>query len=335
MVEGKRKVILDVDTGTDDATAIILAALAPKIELLGITTVWGNLPLSVTTEQTLMITELMKKDIPVYVGCPGPIARGLYPQAHKEHRRVAVDAKGKEYGYHDLFQLPRPLAQAQRQHGVDYIVETCRTSREKITLVAAGPLTNIGMALRIAPDIVKNIREVVVMGGGITQSNSTLCAEGNIFRDPEAAEILLKSGAPATFITLDATHRAALPVEYVDRCRGLGNPVGDFFAEILRQRIRVYNALQPLWRGDIAPIHDALCVAYLLDPAVIPDMRRVHLNVCLDHGNGAGAFLIDTRYYHLKENANVAYDGSWERFGEVVMDTLEKAEGLFWKGEEK
>lgn len=333
MAEQKRKVILDVDTGTDDATAIILALLSPEIELLGITTVWGNLPLPITTEQTLMIVELMKKRTPVYAGCPGPMVRELYPQAHTEHVRIAKDEKGESFGYHDPFRLPKPKAAAQSQHAVEYIIETCRTSQEKVTLVAVGPLTNIGMALRIAPDVVENIREIVVMGGGITQSNSTLCAEGNIFHDPEAAELLLRSGADVTFITLDATHRAALPVEYVEKCQGLGNPVGDFFADILRQRIRVYNKLQPLWRRDIAPIHDALCIAYLLDPAVIPDMRRVHLSVCLDHGNGAGAFLVDTRHFHLPENAAVAYDGSWEKFGELVITALQRTKTLFDGGE--
>lgn len=162
------------------------------------------------------------------------------------------------------------------------------------------------------------------MGGGIRESNSTLCAEGNIFRDPEAAEIVLHSGAKVTFIPLDATHRAALPSEYIGMCRDVGSPIGDFFAEMLQQRIRAYNAMQPLWRLDIAPIHDALCIAYLIDPAVIADMRQVHLRVCLDRGEGAGAFLIDNRHFHRLENARVAYDADSGRFGEIVMGLLNK-----------
>lgn len=327
----RRKVILDVDTGTDDATAIILAMLSDRVELMGLTTVWGNKPLPDTTEQTLMIVELMGSGVPVYAGCPGPMVRGLYPQAHIEHKRVAKDEKGNSFGYHDDFKLPKPQLTVQKEHAVRYLIDACRQAKEKITLVAVGPLTNVGTALRIAPDIVEHIEEIVVMGGGIHQSNSTLCAEGNIFHDPEAAEIVVRSGALVTFITLDATHRAALPKEYIEKCEALGNPVGDFFAEILRQRIRVYNVLQPLWRPDIAPIHDAVCIAYLTDPTVIPDMRKVHLSVCLDHGNGAGAFLIDTRHFHLPENATVAYDGSWEAFGRVVMDTLSRTKEMSWE----
>lgn len=278
-----------------------------------------------------MIVELMGSTVPVYAGCPGPMVRGLYPQAHLEHERVARDENGNTFGYHDDFKLPKPQLAAQKKHAVRYIIDTCRQMNEKITLVAVGPLTNIGTALRIAPDIADCMEEIVVMGGGINQSNSTLCAEGNIFHDPEAAEIVVRSGAKVTFITLDATHRAALPKEYIEKCEALKNPVGDFFAEILRQRIRVYNALQPLWRPDIAPIHDAVCIAYLTDPSVVTDKRSVHLSICLDHGNGAGAFLIDNRKVHLPENAEVAYDGSWEAFGRVVMEILSRTEDMSWK----
>ncbi len=162
------------------------------------------------------------------------------------------------------------------------------------------------------------------MGGGVDQSNMTPTAEANIYHDPEAAQIIVESGVKTTWVTLDATHKAALPKEYVGYCRELNSPIGDFFADMLVERIRVYNLLQPLWTKDIAPIHDAMCIAYLVDPAVFDDLRFVHLDISLDHGAGAGTFLVDHRNFHLPSNAYVTYSGDQKRFGEIIMDILRK-----------
>lgn len=326
MEYNKRKIILDVDTGTDDATAIILAALSDKVDLIGITTVWGNKPLPLTTRHTLMVVDLLKKEIPVYAGCPGPMARNLYKTYRPDfsNEPIVFDEQGKQITFHEDFNLPEPARKAEKKHAVQYIIDTCRESDEKITLVGVGPATNLGVALSIAPDIVDNIEEIILMGGSIETINITACADANVFNDPEASRIVLESGAKVLYVSLDATSRAALPKEYIAKCREAGNPVGDFFAEILCQRIRTYNALQPLWRPDIAPIHDALCIAYLIDPAVLTDIRHMHITICLDHDVCAGAFLIDTRHYHEPLNAYLAYDADQERFGGIILDALRK-----------
>ena len=317
-----RKIIMDVDTGTDDATAIIAAMLSSDIDLLGICTVGGNRSVDKTTRHTLMVAELVGKEIPVYAGCPGPITKGLYKAPKNDFKRTGRDENGKEFGYHDDFELPEPVRKAEKTHAVTYLVETLRNTKEKITIVGTGPMTNIGMALRIAPDIAKNVEEFVLMAGGINETNITSAAEGNVFNDPEAMAIIMNSGAKITIMPLDATHEVALPKEYIDKCKSFHTPVADFFAEMLFQRIRVYNALQPLKRTDVAPIHDALCIAYLIDPTVIDDMRNVHLDVCLDHNEGRGQFIVDTRFYHDKPNCFIAYSGKCELFGEILMNLL-------------
>ncbi len=319
-----RKVLLDVDTGTDDATAIITAALSPDIQLEAICTVWGNREVDITTRHTLMVTELVGKKVPVYKGCSGPMVRDLLPQWKQEYEfpKTGIDENGQEFGYHDDFHLPEPKVKAEDQHAVSFYVDYLRHVKEPVTLVAVGPLTNLGHALKLDPSITKNIEEIVVMGGGIAEYNITTCSEANIWHDPEAAQIVTRCGAKVVYVPLDATHRAALPKEYIAKCEDLHTPVGDFFAEMLRERIKVYNALQPLWRKDIAPIHDALCVAYLIDPKVLVDLRHVHLDVSMDTGASQGMFLIDTRHFHAPENCYIAYSGDEKRFGKVIMDVL-------------
>lgn len=327
-MEKRRKVILDVDTGTDDATAIMAAVMAPGLEVLAICTEHGTNPLEQTTKNTLQVIELLGAEVPVYMGCPKPLARGFYYAWDAgQHVSRGKNEKGESFGYHDAFDLPEPSRQAEKTHAVTYLIETLRASAEKVTLVACGPLTSVGAALRIAPDIAGNIEEIVCMGGGVAETNITMSAEANIWRDPEAAQIVLLSGAKVTFLPLDATHRAALPAEYVGRFEALETPVGAFFAELLRRRIQVYNALQPLWKKDIAPIHDALCVAYLLDPKVLTDVRHQHLEVCLDHGPGGGSFLVDTRHFHEEPNAYIAYDADATRFGELLLSVVSGKEG--------
>jgi len=322
-----RKIILDVDTGTDDATAIILAALSKDIDLIGVTTVWGNREIDITTKHTLMVTELIDRDIPVYKGCSGPMVRHLYRDLPPEKAELPepFDEKGP-VAYHGDFNLPEPKRVAEDIDAVTYLIKTLRTTKEKITLVPVGPLTNIALALIIAPDIVENIEEIVIMGGGMTQSNATTVGESNIVNDPEAAQIVNLANVKKTWVTLDATHTASLPAEYIEFCKNLHTTIGDFFADMLVERIRVYNKMQPLFVKDIAPIHDALCIAYLIDPSVLDDLRHVHLDICLDRGPGIGAFLIDNRHFSLKPNAYVAYSGDRDKFGQIVMDVLKNSQ---------
>lgn len=329
MEEKLRKLILDVDTGSDDAAAIICAALSEKFDILGITTVFGTSGLEDTTRHTLMITELLGKIIPVYKGCAGPLVRNLYNKENPEdsHGRIVYDCDGKRIDYHNVFDFPDPKRCVEKENAVTFLVETIKNSEAPVTIVATAALTNLGCALRIAPEIVSKIQEIVIMGGGISVTNYTLAAEANIWRDPEAAKIVFDCGARIVLIPLDATHEAAIPEKDLPLFKKINSPIAGFFVKIIENRMKAYNVLQPLGEKNISPIHDLLCVIYLLDPGVIKELRYMHVSVSLDRGESAGCLLVDKRFYHAKENVLLACGANRDVFVEDTIKLLSKTEG--------
>ena len=158
----RKKVILDVDTGSDDAVAIMLAIRSEELEILGITVTWGNRPVDNCVENTLRVLDLMGRDIPVYKGCPQPMVRYLTRQRNAALDKDGISANigGQEVTVHPAYlDLPPAVLRAQESHACTFLVETLRNAKEKVTLIPVGPLTNIGMALRMAPEIKENIEE--------------------------------------------------------------------------------------------------------------------------------------------------------------------------------
>ena len=191
-----RPIIIDTDPGQDDAVAILLALASPaELEVLGIVAVAGNVPLALTQRNARIVCELAgRPEVPVYAGCERPMHRDLVT-AEYIHGKTGLDGPV----------LSEPTMPLQPQHGVDYLVETLRRAEDgSITLCTLGPLTNIGMALVKAPDIVPKVREIVMMGGAYFEvGNTTPAAEFNIYVDPHAADLVLRSGIPVTIIPLD------------------------------------------------------------------------------------------------------------------------------------
>ena len=183
-----RSLIIDTDPGQDDAVAILLALASPELEVLGITAVAGNVPLSYTTRNARIILELAgRTDIPVFSGAIRPMVRPLVTAEHV-HGKTGLDGP----------ELPEPTMPLQEEDAVDFIIRTLREHpAQSVTLCPVGPLTNIGLAFSRAPDIVSRVKEIVLMGGGYFEGgNITPAAEFNIYVDPHAAEIVFKSGAP-------------------------------------------------------------------------------------------------------------------------------------------
>ncbi len=239
------KVILDVDTGTDDAVALMVAALSPDIELVGATAVNGNTTLDYTTENTLRVFDWIgMPEVPVYRGVDRPLARG------QVQRGMATRIHG------DLLDLP-PVsngATLRPEHAVDWLIETYLASNGDIVLCPVGPLTNIAMAIQKEPRIVDAIPEIVIMGGAHDHGNMTASAEFNIWLDPEAARIVVNCGRPIRMVPLDATHRALVSTEDAARLRALGTPAGEAAARFVLKRIDGYDATQPMpHRGGAAP----------------------------------------------------------------------------------
>ena len=325
-----RKIILDVDTGTDDAIAIMAALLSEKLQVEAICSVMGNLDIDKTTENTLRVVEFMGASVPVYRGCRSPLVKELCPDRLSKESRMSrqqgrnITSYGKDaadiVGY---FDLPAATIKEQPISAPEFYVQYLREAEEPVTIVAVGPLTNLAMALLMRGDIVDNIQEIVVMGGGYNITNSSPTAEYNIWCDPEAAQHVINCGAKVTLVPLDATHRANVTLNDCRSMRKLNLPAAEFVARLCEERITVYNDTQPQAILNSAPIHDALCVAYLLDPQVLRDIRHVHCDIGF-RDFCEGQTILDMRYYTEPKNCYFAFDADRERFMKMLLGLLAK-----------
>ncbi len=221
------KIILDVDTGTDDAVALIMALTGNEADVLGITSVNGNLELKLTTDNTLRVVELCGKgeEVPVYAGCEYPLVATLDPFSPQSRRplpkREGMDA-GRFSVHKDHLPLPETSLRPNMGHAVAWMMNRLMELPEKsVDIVALGPLTNIAMALRLKPELAQRISRIILMGGGDMMANESAAAEFNIWADPEAAEIVLQSGADIAIIPLDATHQALISEAEADRLEAI------------------------------------------------------------------------------------------------------------------
>lgn len=250
-------VILDVDTGIDDALAIALAVQSPALDLLGITTVAGNVPLDTATENTLRVLAWLGVDeVPVHRGMSAPLVRPL---------ETATDIHGVD-GIGG-FGLPLSPATFQDPSGPDFIVQKARAYPGSLTLICTAPLTNLAVALSLEPDLPRLLQRVVVMGGAFTVAgNTTPVAEFNAYVDPDAAAIVARSELPVTFIGLDVTHQVALMRDVWSGLAGRRDPRGRLVFEMLRQTFS-----QP--GNDWFFLHDPLAVAVAADPGLVETER--------------------------------------------------------------
>jgi inosine-uridine nucleoside N-ribohydrolase len=313
-----QKLILDCDTGTDDAVAIMLAALHPDLELLAVTTVNGNVQVQYCTDNTLRVLDhIGRPDIPVYEGLSRPIVRRDFPVPRDSAVNPTSSIHGRE------LPLAPPTSKKQNQSAVEFLVETFRSTTEQIALVPVGPLSNIAAAIAIEPRIVEAASEVVIMGGGNVKGNATPSAEFNIWADPEAAAAVFAAGFPRiTLVPLDATHQALVSREQCRALTALGTPAGEAAATLIDQRITGYDATQPMVQRESAPVHDALCVAYLIHREVL-DIHRVHVDVETTGSLTVGRTVIDAYHRSGKEpNCDVALGADAGLFVDFMMRTF-------------
>lgn len=323
-----RKVILDVDTGGDDAIAIMTAALCPDLEVVGICTTWGNLPIENTTENTLRVVQLLGMDTPVARGASQAMVKTLFPgRLHNPYTPdFVMDENGNRIGYHDPY-LPIPAATIKESDlcAVEFYIKALTESAEKITLIPVGPLTNLALAMRAKPSICEKIEQIVIMGGGHTQRNDTASAEFNIWCDPEAAQVVLTSGCDITIVPLDATHRTALTMDHARRFTEMHTPVGDLTAKLIEERITAYQLLQPAnSTGELStPIHDALAVCAVIDPSVLTEVLYTRVNVDMSGGYADGATIVDTREKQDQpKNCHFALDADIDKFADMLVNYL-------------
>ncbi len=248
------KLIIDTDPGTDDAVAILIAlAHFTDEELLGITTVAGNVKVDVGTRNALRILEHAKRNkIPVYEGEAQPLVREL-ETAEWVHGTDGLN----------FVPFPEPSKPKEDLSAVDFLSKTLENTKEKITLAVLGPMTNIGKLIRDFPDAKNNIEKIVFMGGGAGMGNHTPVAEFNILVDPEAADIVLSSGVPLVMMGLDVTHQAISTKERIEKIIATGSETGKLLSGLLGSLLDIEIVKEKF--PDGTPVHDAFVTAYLVD----------------------------------------------------------------------
>ena len=247
----RKKVILDVDPGVDDALAILLALQAAELDVRGITVANGNVPLSIGLQNALKIVELACSNIDVYAGAEEPLRRQCV---------YATDFHG-DSGLGNA-ELPSPNA-GSAGDAVEFLIEHLFENVDT-TVIAVAPLTNLALAESRRPGVLQHAGEVVVMGGALLESgNVTPCAEFNFYVDPEAAQVVLESGAKVTVIPLDATHQVALSGsvlhQYLNDCP---TSISAFCEAAMLPGMQ---HMHELFGTDLFYLHDPLAVAYAID----------------------------------------------------------------------
>jgi purine nucleosidase len=275
-----RPIIIDCDPGQDDALAILLAlASEAELEVLAITAVAGNVPLALTEKNARIILELAgRSDVPAHAGCDRALQRDPVFATHV-HGDSGLNGAD----------LPEPATPLADGHAVDVIIDRVRARPGRVTLCPIGPLTNIAQAILQAPDIVGQIREIVLMGGAIGEGNVTPAAEFNIYADPHAAKIVFEAGVKLTMLGLDVTHQVLVTPERLRAIEQIDTRVGRAVSGLLR----FYNIYDQTGRNRPgAPLHDPCVVAYLVRPELFAG-RDCHVAVETTGEHTLGRTVVD------------------------------------------
>lgn len=306
-----KHIIIDTDPGIDDSLAILLALASPELVIDGIVSVHGNVSTEQTTKNALSILELAKANhVPVYKGCDLPLVKEslLSPETHGD--------SGLGYA-----QLPEPVTQPKAGHGSDYIIEQIMSRPGEITLVALGPLTNIAIALRKEPRIVKNVKEVFVMGGAIQHTgNTTALAEFNTFVDPHAAHIVFHSGMPMILTPLDVTYQCIFMKDDLDRLLKIDSPITKYISDSTRFYMEFHDEYQSI-EGCV--INDPMTMALTFMPEIC-DYQDLVVDVDISTGVGLGNTFADFYNYGKKpKNMKVAMGVRPRMFMELFLKRME------------
>lgn len=301
------RVHLDVDPGSDDAVMIAMALGHPSIEVAGMSTVGGNSTVDNTTRNALAILERFDRtDVPVARGASEPMV-GTFDTAEWIHGENGIRGE-----------LDDPTTEAIDMHGAEFIVQQAREHGEDITIVAVGPMTNLGMALLLEPSLPDLVDGIYLMGGAaMVSGNKTPMAEANFHNDPVAAQRVVQSGQPA-MVGLDATHDTTVSEDMIEEYSGLEYP-----RDIVGPWLDYPDEIKRFGGGMDPAIHDAAVVAHLIDSEVLT-FEPYHLEVDTTSGPSRGAVVCDERKVTEQEpNATVAVAADTERFRAVFEEAID------------
>ena len=319
-----RPVIIDTDPGTDDAMAILLALNSPELEVRAFTVVGGNVPPAQGLENALRLVSLAGRcDIPIAAGAARPLAQRLI---------TAEFVHGKN-GMGDI-ELPASRCKVDGRYAPDLIVEMVRAMPGQLTLVPVGPLTNIALAVLKDPGIVPLVKEVVIMGGSITEGNVTAAAEANIYNDPEAAQVVFQAGWKLTMVGLDVTHKTSFGKSHLERLARTHGTLNDFATKVMSFLV----ALSAKFGEEGTPMHDPLAMGVAIDPSFVKT-RRMRVDVetrgeftrgatvgnrynAVEHNELQGDRYVMTGIDRVEPNAQVAVEVDAERFMSFFIDRL-------------
>lgn len=311
-----KKMILDLDTGVDDALAIAYALAAPDVDLIGIVASYGNNLLDVCAENSLKLLELLgRPDIPVYKGLPHSSTSD-----HFDVMQVSKDIHG-DNGIGDV-DLPKPQRAVEEQSGVDYYIEAAHQYGKDLIIIPTGPMTNLAAALEKDPTIADLIGNVTFMGGALTvEGNVTDVAEANINQDAKAANTVMTSSLPLTMVGLDVTLRTLLTKQETQQWRDLGTKAGKAYADITDFYIDAYANLGIDKTG--CALHDPLAVGVSLDPSFVQTIA-LFMKVVYEGHNYGRTIGDNAKLNDPNPNVKVAVNVDKERYLATFMDYLTK-----------
>ncbi|MEJ6400081.1 nucleoside hydrolase [Nicoliella lavandulae] len=309
-----KKVILDLDTGIDDAMALAYAVAAPGLDLIGVASSYGNLVAEGAAENSLKILELVgHTDIPVYVG-------ETHPSTSDHFDRLPVSAHiHGENGIGDV-ELPTPKRKPEKQGAVDFMIESAHKYGKDLIIIPTGALTNVAAAIKKDPAIVDLIGNVTLMGGALTvQGNVSPFAEANISQDAEAANEVFTSPLHDTMVGLDVTLRTLLTKKETQQWRDLGTNAGAKFADIVDYYIDIYAELYPHLDG--CSLHDPLAVGVAEDPSFVRTLD-IDMIVNTDKEKYGRTIGDNTRLDDPNPSVSAAIEVDADRYLETFMNYL-------------
>ena len=303
----KRNIVLDCDPGHDDAVAILLAGKNPNINLLGISVVAGNQTIEKTARNALNVATYLGINVPICIGCEFPMVR----------ERVICAAIHGESGL-DGFDFPNYGDKFDKRHGVQLIIDSVMNN-EKVTIVATGPLTNVAMAIKMEPRILKRLDEIVIMGGSVDNGNTSPAAEFNIMCDPEAAHVVFSSGVTVRMVGLNVTRKVIVTDEVVNRMEKINNKASDMFVKLMK----VFNENQRKTFGVAAgPLHDPATIASIIDEKLIK-WQKMNVVIDISHGPSYGRTNCDVfDYLQAPQNAYVAMDIDVNKYWDIIEEGI-------------
>ncbi len=315
-----RNVIIDCDTGLDDAVALLLALRSPQLNVLGITCVAGNVSLANVLNNTLKVVEHSGKNVTVYAGAAQPFVPKLSADASHVH---GADGLGG-------LVFPAPHISAEQEHAVDFIIRTTMQVQEPLEWITLAPLTNIALALQKEPCLVEKVKHITMMAGGMDCGNATPMAEFNVYADPEAAKIVFDSVIPKTMVPLDPLYNGGyLIAEDIEVLSAASEkPWCDMAAKILGRDRNTASMLtrSPLPGGGVIAPPDLLTMAAILNPEVLEwEEYRVFIETEGEFGRGMTA--VDRRRYITPPNyadrtkMRIGVRADQKKYAAVLLDT--------------